>query len=105
MFKSLKNRIHVNFAYAMIIHQSKKMFRGKKYHRENKMKLFLLVCISVSAQNCDRPEEKISGFCGKRQDTLNAKAGYDKATERYLVFGFQNYLFLRVVKTQAILFL
>ena len=50
------------------------------------MKLFLLVCSSVSAQNCDRPEEKISGFCGKRQDTLNAKAGYDKATERYLVF-------------------
>ena len=54
------------------------------------MKLFLLVCSSVAAQNCDRPEEKISGFCGKRQDTLNAKAGYDKATERYLVFGFQN---------------
>ena len=54
------------------------------------MKLFLLVFSSVSAQNCDRPEEKISGFCGKRQDTLNAKAGYDKATERYLVFGFQN---------------
>ena len=55
------------------------------------MKLFLLVCSSVFTQNCDRPEEKISGFCGKRQDTLNAKAGYDKATERYLAFGFKKF--------------
>jgi len=48
------------------------------------MKLFLSLLGTGLAQNCDRPEEKISGFCGKRQDTLNAKAGFDKATERYL---------------------
>ena len=54
------------------------------------MKLFLFLWCSVFPQSpvCDRPEEKISGFCGKRQDTLNAKAGYDKATERYLAIGF-----------------
>ena len=51
------------------------------------MKLFRFLLGSILAQNCDRPEDKISGFCGKRQDTLNAKAGYDKATERYLVNG------------------
>ena len=55
------------------------------------MKLFLLLLNCVFAQNCDRPEEKISGFCGKRQDTLNAKAGYDKAIERYLAFGFKKF--------------
>ena len=55
------------------------------------MKLFLLSLNSVFTQNCDRPEEKISGFCGKRQDTLNAKAGYDKAAERYLAFGFKKF--------------
>ena len=51
------------------------------------MKLFLSLLGTGLAQNCDRPEEKISGFCGKRQDTLNAKAGFDKATERYLANG------------------
>ena len=55
--------------------------------KEFKMKLFLFLLGTGLAQNCDRPEEKISGFCGKRQDTLNAKAGFDKATERYLANG------------------
>merc|ERR1712031_107511 len=52
--------------------------------REFKMRLCVFLLHSIFSQNCDRPEEKISSFCGKRQDTLNAKAGYDKATERYL---------------------
>ena len=51
------------------------------------MKLLKFLLGSIFAQNCDRPEDKISGFCGKRQDTLNAKAGYDKAAERYLANG------------------